>query len=43
MYPESIQIGNVSKQEKIYINKQIKIMVGARCLGHVVPSTSSLR
>ena len=29
----SIQIGNVSKQEKIYIKKQITIMVGARSLG----------
>ena len=29
----SIQIGNVSKQGKIYIKKQITIMVGARSLG----------
>ena len=30
----SIQIGNVSKQGKIYIKKQITIMVGASSLGH---------
>ena len=29
----SIQIGNVSKQGKIYIKKQITIMVGATSLG----------
>ena len=37
----SIQIGNVSKQEKIYINKQIIIIVGTRSLGHRMPWTSS--
>ena len=30
----SIQIGNVSKLRKIYINTEITIMVGARSLGH---------
>ena len=33
----SIQIGNVSKQGKIYINKQITIMVGTRRLGRGAP------
>jgi len=33
----SIQIGNVSKQGKNYINKQITIMVGAGSLGREAP------
>ena len=33
----SIQIGNLSKQGKIYINKQITIIVGAKTLGRGVP------
>ena len=38
----SIQIGDVSKQGKTYINKQIIIMIGARSLGCGVPWTSSI-
>ena len=33
----SIHIGNIRKQVKIYINKQITIMVGARSLGCGAP------
>ena len=33
----NIQIGNVSKQAKNYISKQITIMVGARSLGRGAP------